>query len=119
MPSAGGAHLRRQRFAQSAGTLGLAVQERSRRPLDIEARRRRLLMRVSKAATATSAAPLWSVPSHSRSPIPADTRPASACWAADCLVPDRLRPNACVGPPTTTSSTSPPITVGAAPTSTC
>jgi CBS domain-containing protein len=44
---------------------------------------RGLLMRVSKAATATCEEPFGSVSSHSRRPMPLDTSPSSACWAAD------------------------------------
>src|SRR5215211_4337431 len=96
-----------------------SLRSRFSAPVAADPGSRGLLMRVSKAATATFEEPFWSVPSHSRSPIPADTSPPSACWAADCRVPGRLNPNAWVGPPTTSSSTSPPMTVGAAPTSTC
>ena len=50
--------------------------------------------------------------------VPADTSGSAACLAASRRVPGRVIPNACVGPPTTTSSTSLGIWAGARLTST-
>nr|BFE52523.1 hypothetical protein GCM10017745_59500 [Saccharothrix mutabilis subsp. capreolus] len=56
--------------------------------------------------------------SHSRTPRPGDTSGPVVCSAADARVPVRLRPNACVGAPTTSSSTSSGSVSGARDTST-
>src|SRR6266508_3105300 len=77
-----------------------------------------LSIRVSNAAAATRGDPPRTVSSQSRSPDPADTSGRSACLAASWRVPGRLIPKACVGPPTTTRSTSSSIAAGATPTST-
>ena len=73
---------------------------------------------VSNVAADGLASPTTTAASHSRSPIPRETRACSACCAADRRVPGRLIPNACVGPPSTSRLTSSAIAVGASPTST-
>ena len=102
--------------------LGDGAESPTTQPLGRTARRRaghaRLLTRVSNAAAAVPVDCTSS--SHSRTPTSVETtwRPVcSACRRASARVRCRVRPKACVGPPTTTRSTS-SRTASAAPTST-
>ena len=74
--------------------------------------------RESNVATGTRTDPLSSPSIHSRIPTPWETTGRAACLAASCRVFGRVMPNACVGPPTTSRSTSAATAEGAAPTST-
>ena len=72
---------------------------------------------MSNVAAWTGRSGASSAESHSRTPIVASATVAPACTCASARVAGLLMPNACVGAPTTSSSSSGGSRSGAAPTS--
>ncbi len=78
----------------------------------------RRLIRVSNVAVTTGVVGEVKSANHSRRPLATGVTVSPACSLAACRVLRLLMPNACVGPPTTSSPTSSVTVVGALDTST-